>query len=467
LDNQMAERDSGISAARGLAAGLGHFLVGKEESTAVRDRLLQGASGMLGLRIAFSGLSFLVTLLLARLLGAARFGAYSYAFAWVVLLGVPAILGMDQLLVREVAAYQTKAQWRRLRGLVERANQAVLLASCGIGALAAATVWLLRARVAAQVLPTFWVALLLLPLIALTRVRQGVMQGLHRVALGALPELLLQPALLVLFLAVAWLWRGGLTAPLAMTLNVAATLAAFLTGALLLRRTLPLPVREAAPAYDNLTWAKSALPLLFVAGAGILFGQADTLILGAVRGTGAVGTYTIAHKGADLITFVLMAQNAAFASTAASLYASRELARLQRLVTKLARWTLLFSAPVAAVLIVFGDLFLRFYGAQFAAARVPLAILSFGQLVNVGMGSVGLLLIMAGHERQAARAVAAAAIANIVLTAALAPRWGAEGASVAYAASMILWNIWMAIALYRKVGIHSTALGVLSPPPPV
>jgi O-antigen/teichoic acid export membrane protein len=462
----MAERDSGISAARGLAAGLGHFLVGKEESTAVRDRLLHGASSMLGLRIAFSGLSFLVTLLLARLLGAARFGAYSYAFAWVVLLGVPAILGMDQLLVREVAAYQAKAQWGRLRGLVHRANQAVLLASCVIGALAATGGWLLRARMAAQVLPTFWVALLLLPLIALTRVRQGVMQGLHRVALGALPELLLQPALLVVFLAAAWLWRGAaLTAPLAMTLNVAATLAAFLTGALLLRRTLPLPVREAAPVYDNLTWARSALPLLFVAGAGILFGQADTLILGAVRGTRAVGTYAIAHKGADLITFMLLAQNAAFASTAASLYASGELARLQRLVTKLARWTLMFSAPVAAVLIVFGDLFLRFYGAQFAAARVPLAILSFGQLVNVGMGSVGLLLIMAGHERQAARAVAAAAFANIALTAALAPRWGTEGASVAYAASMILWNVWMAIALYRKVGIHSTALGVLSAGP--
>ena len=136
--------------------------------------------------------------------------------------------------------------------------------------------------------------------------------------------------------------------------------------------------------------------------------------------------------------------------------------RLQSLVTRLARWTLLFSAPVGVALIVFGDRFLWFYGAQFAAARTALSILCFGQLVNVGMGSVGLLLIMTGHEIQAARAVGAAAIANIALTAALEQRWGSDGAAVAYAASMILWNVWMAISLYRKVGIHSTALGTPS-----
>jgi O-antigen/teichoic acid export membrane protein len=199
---------------------------------------------------------------------------------------------------------------------------------------------------------------------------------------------------------------------------------------------------------------------VFLACANVLFAQADTLILGAVKGPVAVGLYSVAHKGADIITFILMAQNAAFASTAATLYASGDIPRLQRLVTRMARWTLLCSAPIALALIVFGDLFLRFYGPQFGPARTALAILSFGQLVNVGMGSVGILLIMTGHERQAARAVAAAAAANIALTIALVPRWGAEGAAAAYAFSMILWNAWMAVSLHRNVGIHSTAMGV-------
>jgi O-antigen/teichoic acid export membrane protein len=419
----------------------------------------------MGLRIAFSGLSFLVTVLLARLLGTAGFGAYSYAFAWIVLLGIPAILGSDQLLVREVAVHHAKSDWGLMRGLLRRANGAVLLVSLGLALLAAALAWALRGRWPSPImLPTFWVALILLPLVTLTRVRQGAMQGLHRVALGAMPEQLIQPALLVGLLSMAYLfWRQRLTAPLAMGLNVGAAAVAFAVGAVLLYRTLPLPVKEAAPVYRDMAWARSALPLVFIASMGVLFGQADTLILGAIKGAQAVGVYSVAHKGAEFITFALVVQNAAFASTAASLYAARDFERLQRLVTRLARWTLLACLPLAIVMIGFGYWFLLYcYGPQFTQARTALAILSFGQLVSVGIGSVGVLLVMTGHERDCATGIAAGAVANILLNLLLVPRWGTEGAAVAYAGSMILWNVLMAVLLYRKVGLHSTPLGTLT-----
>jgi len=449
---------------RDAATVIGELLLGKEESVTLRNRLVAGAGGLLGLRIAFSGLSFLVTVLLARLLGTAGFGAYSYAFAWIVLLGIPAILGSDQLLVREVAAHHAKSDWGLMRGLLRRANGAVLLVSLGLALLAAALAWALRGRWPSPImLPTFWVALILLPLITLTRVRQGAMQGLHHVALGAMPEQLIQPAVLVGLLSMAYLfWRQRLTAPLAMGLNVGAAAVAFAVGAVLLYRTLPLPVKEAAPVYRDMAWARSALPLVFLAGAGVLFAQADTLILGALKGAKAVGLYSAAHKGADSISFVLAAQSAAFASTAASFYASGDMERLQRLVTRLARWTLLASAPLAILLIGFGHWFLLYcYGPQFTQARLALAILSCGQLANIGMGSVGLLLVMTGHERDAATAIGLGAAANIVLNLALVPRWGSEGAAAAYACGMILLNVIMAISLYRKVGVHGTALGRL------
>src|SRR5262249_29675629 len=213
----------------------------KEEAEPVRNRLLMGAGGLIGLRIAFSGLSFLVTVVLARMLGTTGFGAYSYAFACVTLLGIPAILGSDQLLVRELAAYHAKSDWGLMRGVLRRANGAVLLASSALALLAAAVALALRGRWPSPImLPTFWVALVLLPLITLTRVRQGAMQGLHRVALGAMPEQVIQPALMLLFLSLAYLYlRRQLTAPLAMSLNVAAVAVAFVVGATLLFRSLP------------------------------------------------------------------------------------------------------------------------------------------------------------------------------------------------------------------------------------
>jgi O-antigen/teichoic acid export membrane protein len=447
-------------------ASIGELLLGKEESSALRHRLVTGAAGLLGLRFVFSGLSFALTILLARLLGPEDFGAYNYALAWVLLLVIPAILGTDQLLVREVASYTIKGDWGLLRGLLRKANWAVLLASVGIAVLVAAVCWALSPHWSPRVVSTLWVALLLLPLITLTQVRRGALQGLHRIVLGSVPENLIKPGLLLAFLGVAYLllhrglFQGRLTAPLAMGLNVFATGVAFAIGTWLLYRLLPQAVKDAAPAYRDSAWLRSALPLMFLASMGVAFAQADTLILGAIKGAGAVGIYSAADKGAELLTIFLVAQNAAFASTAASLYAAGDLKGLQRLVTRLARLTLAASLPLAVVLIVFGHWFLRFfYGPQFAQAQMALTILTLGQIVNVGAGSVGILLTMTGHERDCAVAIGAAAVANIGLNLLLVPEWGWVGAAVGNTISMVLWNVWMAISLSRKVGIHSTAWG--------
>jgi O-antigen/teichoic acid export membrane protein len=77
------------------------------------------------------------------------------------------------------------------------------------------------------------------------------------------------------------------------------------------------------------------------------------------------------------------------------------------------------------------------------------------------MGPVGVVLIMTGHERDAALAIGVSAVLNLILNAILIPGWGMEGAAVATAASTVVWNILMAIALYQRSGIHSTILGKL------
>jgi O-antigen/teichoic acid export membrane protein len=69
---------------------------------------------------------------------------------------------------------------------------------------------------------------------------------------------------------------------------------------------------------------------------------------------------------------------------------------------------------------------------------------------------------MTGHERDSAAGLGVGAASNILLNLLLVPRWGIEGAAVAYAGSMILWNVLLAVLLYRKVGLHSTPLGTLT-----
>jgi O-antigen/teichoic acid export membrane protein len=300
-------------------------------------------------------------------------------------------------------------------------------------------------------------------MLALTRVRQAAMAGLQRVVLGALPETLVQPVLLIILLAGGYFFlQGSMTATWAMGMNVLATGVAFVLGACLLHTALPSGVRTTPPAYRTSRWASSSVPLLFLAGLNIIYTQTAILMLGAIAGTHVVGLYGVANRGAELIAFVLTAVNSAMAPTIAGHYASGDVRGLQEIVTRVARATFLFSLPVAVGMIGFGHWFLEhLFGAEYVQARYALVILSWGQIINVAMGSVGLLLIMTGHEWDAALGIGASALVNLLLGALLIPRWGLEGAAFSAASSMVLWNILMAVAVYRRVGIHCSLLGRL------
>lgn len=442
---------------------LGRMLLGKEERTGLYSHLVRSAVGTFGLKVASTGLFFIISVLLGRLLGTAGYGAYSYAIAWVSLLCVPALLGLDTLLTRNIAEYQAQSAWGLMTGLLRRANQATLIVSIGLALLAAVVSWTLAPRFVSQMLFSFWVALMLLPFMVLIRLRQATLQGLQQVVVGQLPEMLVQPILFIVLIGVVYLlFESDLTAPWVVGMNIVATGTSFLIGTRLLNKTLPQAVQRAAPVYQTREWVRSALPLLFVSGMGVINASTDILMLGAIKGAEAVGIYAVANRGAGLITFFLMSVNMPLAPTIAGLYAEGKIQRLQHVITKSARVTLVLSLPLAVSLIVFGYWLLSLVGPDFTSGRLALAILSVGQLINVAMGSVGLLLVMTGHEHDAAMGIGISAVLNVILNALLIPRWGIEGAAVATASSMILWNLLLSIWVYKRLGIHSTALGKVS-----
>lgn len=430
----------------------------------MKGSITRGASGTFGLRIVSTGLSFTIGLLLARLLGAAGYGTYAYAMTWVGLLAVPGALGLDKLLVREVAIYKTKSEWCLMSGLLRWANQMVFIASTGLALLTALIGYVFVNHHDSLMLVSFWVAMVSLPLITLTRLRQAVLRGLNRVIAGQVPEMLIQPVIFIFFIGVAYVLLGkGLTAPWTLGMSLVATGVAFGVGTRVLLKTLPTLVRETSPSYKIREWIRSALPLMLITGMQIINARTDIVMLGAMKGPQEAGVYSVANRGAEFITFILLAVNTALGPMVASLYAEGDMKKLQGVVTKSTRIILLFSLPTGLVLIVFGHWFLLLFGEPFTQGRTTLAILSAGQLVNATMGSVGPLLVMTGHERNVAIGVGISAALNVILNAFLIPRWSIAGAAIATASSMITWNILLAIWVYRTIGIHSTALGEFVP----
>ena len=426
--------------------------------------LAQRALASLALRVIAAFLSLVTSVALARVLGVKGFGTYSYTLTLVGLLSVPLTLGLPQLLVREVAAYDARGQWGTLGGLLRRANQVVLAASLLLVMVAIALSSLFAERLEPSAHSTFIVAVVMLPLMALAAMRMATLQGLGYVVLRQLPEGVYRPLLFLLFFVPSSLVleRGQVTPAHAMGIQLVAAGLAFVIGAWLLHRRLPAQIREASLSYEHRTWAKGALPLLLLGGVQFSNEQLGLLMLGAMEGAEATGLYRVATRVAECIPLVLLAANAVLAPMVSRLYAQDDLARLQQLVTGAARAVLSCTVPMALALMVLAPWLLRtVFGEEFAPAATALSILSIGQLFNAGMGSVGLLLIMTGHAGDTLKGMGLGAVLHVVLNALLIPRFGIDGAASATAISLITWNILLAVWVYKRLGLHTTALGPL------
>lgn len=432
-------------------------LLGKTEANSLRGFLIRATAGTFGLKIVNAFFIYFSSWLLARLLGADGYGSYAYGIAWASLLMIPAVLGLEGLVTREVAVYQAQEKWDLTHGILRWSNQVVVLTSIGLALVASGVAWFLSSGAKTDNIVVFWIAMMSLPFLSISRLRESAMRALNHILVGQLPEMVIRPVLLVLFISGAFFFFGeSFTAPWGMGINTVAVAVACFAGIEMLRRALPEKVVQAPPKYLPKVWFVSALPMLLIGSMYIVNNQTDTVMLGILKDTEAVGIYTVANRGASLIGFVLMAFNTSFAPTFASLYAQGDRQQLQEVVKKCCRMTFLAALPIAIPLMVLSQWLLGIFGEEFISGQMVLIILSLGNLVCAFTGSVALLLIMTGYERDTAIGVSCSALLNMILNYLLIPKWGVEGAAIATASSTLFWNILLVVFAYKRLRINST-----------
>jgi O-antigen/teichoic acid export membrane protein len=419
--------------------------------------LARGAGLAFILQIGGAGIAFALQILLGRWTGPSGYGTYSYVVSWAGLLAVLTGLGLPTTVLRFIPSLISLEDWPRLRGILRASTLLTIAASVSLSALATLIVLAVPGHGGElhwATLTGLWLA----PLLALMTLQQEIIRSFRRIALAYAPPLLLRPALVILG-AIAYIAAGhDLTGQAALAITVLAISVMLPVQLLRFRSGLPSTVKTAQPEYDIRVWLKVALPLLLIASFAMVLSQTDIVMVGAILGAKEAGLYTAASKTALAVSLVLISVNAIAAPMFASLFAQQRMGELASLATRVANWVFWPTLGISILLAVAAKPVLALFGSGFSSASGILIVLLVGQLINAAAGSVGYLMTLTGHQREAAWVFGSVALVHVALNALAITAIGAIGAALATTISLSLWNVWLHSLVVRRLGIHSSVV---------
>jgi O-antigen/teichoic acid export membrane protein len=390
-----------------------------------------------------AGAGYLFKIYLARVLGAEALGIYALGMTVGGVLGVIAALGLPQAAARYVAVYSGTGRYADLRGFLWRSSAILAVANT----IVAAVMLLMRRWVADRFYHTpslskymvFFAALMVLG--SFTSFFGQALAGFKDVARRTVISNFIGSPLNIFFAVVLLMLGMGLSGYL--LAQVASALITLALMALATWKLVPTGYRSMAGELPTLQAEviRFSASLFTVQALEYIFSQLDKILLGHYLDARSVGIYVVAGSITAFLPILLQSVNQIFSPTIADLHARGEFDLLRRLYQTLTKWIVGFTIPLAIVVCVFAAPLMQIFGSEFRTGWPVLVIGTFGQLINCGVGSVGLLLIMSGNQDRLVRVQVKVAIGNVLLNLALIPIWGIIGASVVSAATNAAINL--------------------------
>ena len=196
-----------------------------------RAQLLRGGSGALILKVVNIVLTLGLSVVLTRALGVELFGIYTYIFAVITLLAVPAQFGMTTLIVRETVRSEANKDWNLLRGLWRWSNITASIISILLIIICILYAKFISNNDTLTDGNAFLYATIAIPFIALSSLRSASLQGLRKIVQSQLPESIIRPLLLILlFTTYLMFFSESFSSESAVILNVISLIISFIFG---------------------------------------------------------------------------------------------------------------------------------------------------------------------------------------------------------------------------------------------
>jgi len=426
-----------------------------------QQQLIKSLSGVCVMYVVATLAGLAINMVLARTLGPEVFGQYTYIIVMVSLLTLPLAGGLSIMLIREVAAYMHAEQWPLFRGALRAAHLWIIIGFLVLlilyALLGPVLHWIPGEGKWALLGFGLWLALLQ----ALLEVRKSATKGVGYPALAELPTQLVQPV--VMLLAIAGLfWLDSINIHNILWLHLGVAVMTVIIAGRLFTRLRPPAVQSATAQYRVALWMSPAVRFTLIGIVGAASNLAGIVILGILSNDAAVADYRIGTQSADLVGLPLMLVNLIIAPRVVTLFQSGDIASLQQLAQQTARGAFLLSLLFGITLIIFGKPIIGFaFGeAYIATAYLPMVILVIGQLINTAAGSVGLLLSMCRQEKLTLYGHMVGLSCNVIFALIFIPLWQSNGAAIAMALAMVVWNAVLIYAVVKRLELWPAAMSM-------
>jgi O-antigen/teichoic acid export membrane protein len=406
---------------------------------------------------------YLSNLVMARLYGAEIMGNYYLSINIVLSLATICCLGLNTGLLRFVSALKNHGNYSKIRSLFWKS----LLLVSGISCMAAVILaesrnWLGKFFGSLHLPNTILTMAIALPFCVMVILILEAIRGLGDIKIVIFQQNVITPVgFLGLIVLLAYLKPSFINFSDSLGLSyVIITLCGllFLLFSKQLRQLITFKRnssdQESFEFIEAITysWAPFLSSLIF-----ICLSNMDSLILGHFSSPETVAYYNAAIKAAPLVTFPLLAINAVVPPIFVKLHQQRNLPGLQELSQTTSRWMYFAALPLAVLIILLAPKILSFFGPEFKQAQFAMIILTFAQLVNVSVGSVGFILLMTGQQWTHVLFQAAVGICSIPIMAVAAAKFGLNGIAVVAAMNIFLLNLALTWAVWWRLKIKTYA----------
>ncbi|MBK9639485.1 MAG: flippase [Bacteroidetes bacterium] len=407
---------------------------------------------------------YLFIFTVAHLLGPGMLGTFTLSFTVMQLISILALLGLDNLLIRKVAAAKASNDLIALKSAYQTSLKTTAVSSLLFGLL----MYLLSPFIAESIFHKplltdhLKVMSLALPPFVWITLHAGAFRGSKNM-LGFTLFKTIIPLLNALLIFISFQLKVDFTPVMGFT---SSTILVAIFYFLSWRKYSNISSIQSTPSLDWKTMVKESLPMMMTGSIFFILNWVDNIAIGIYWSEAHVGFYDTAFKISSASAAILMAVNAIQAPTFAEIKSSNDQNRLKTYVYNSTRLLFYATAPITLIILLFPEFLLSLFGKEFSIAGSSLQILAAGNFINCITGSVGILLMMTGHQVQYNRIIIIAALLGISLNFILVPFMGIEGAAISSTVSKIFWNLAAVYYAYKKLGLISIYFPGLKRPRP-